>query len=116
MQMVKFGGEKGLDSSAVGSRQSVYQFSNAQYWFEREVLQYPPHEFDVEALRERKDKLLLANGEDSHHEALQYRANVELGKKIGLNVVDLPGAHLGFAGQPELFGEKFMDALKSKQG
>ena len=92
-----------------------YMFSNTLYWFEREFPTYPFAEFDVEnELRPLKEKLMLINGEESPKEAYQYRANVELGKKLGTEVVEVPGGHVSQATHAKPFSEKLFEALKAK--
>ena len=94
-----------------------YMFSNMQYWFEREFPFYPFAEFSVEEeLRPLKGKLLLVNGEMSPKGAYQYRANVELGQKLGIEVVEFPGAHVGHASHAKPFSEKLVEVLKAKDG
>lgn len=56
---------------------------NLTYWFERELLNHPVAEFDVEGeLRPWKDKLELVNGEESNREAYQFRANQALAEML----------------------------------
>ena len=76
---------------------------------------YPKADFDVEKeLRPLKGKLMLVNGEQSPREAYQYRTNVVLGEKLGLEVVHLPGAHVGHTIHAQQFSEKLLEALKTK--
>lgn len=77
------------------------------YWFERELLAYPVAEFDVEAqLRPWKDKLVLVNGEESNREAYQFRANVALAEKLGMEVVMFSGEHFGYVTRVGEFAEE----------
>ena len=34
---------------------------NTTYWFENEIRQYPPTDFDTNKLEENKDKIILPN-------------------------------------------------------
>ena len=115
--MIKAGqGERqGLMAGAgFDPRTRPFVAANVMYWFEREFLTYPFREIDVDSLQKRKSLLLLANGVSSNHEALQYRANVELGRKLGLDVTDLPGFHKGFSSHPQEFAQELLTALKKK--
>lgn len=92
-----------------------YLFSNTQYWFEREFLQYPMVQFDVEREFEPlKDKLMLLVGEDSPRECYQYRANAVLARRLGLELVYCPGEHNGHVLNEPLFARAIIDALRAK--
>lgn len=88
---------------------------NSMYWFEREFMAYPHTEFDVdEELRPHKAKLVLINGEESNKEAYQFRANVALAERLGLQVLLFPGAHVGHATNPVEFAAKLAEILDSR--
>ena len=96
-------------------RLGPYQFSNTQYWFEREFMFYPFAPFEVDnVLRPIKDKLMPVNGELSNPEPYQYRANATLAEELGLPLVHLPGEHVGHATNPEEFSRELFTALKIK--
>lgn len=90
-------------------------WANTQYWFEREFLFYPKTDFDIEKdFRPIKDKLLIVNGELSPKDAYQYRANETLAQQLGLQLVLLPGEHVGHATHAKQFAGQLAKALKSK--
>ncbi|KAK4552099.1 hypothetical protein LTR86_010635 [Recurvomyces mirabilis] len=92
-----------------------YVFSNMMYWFEREFMTYPAVDFDVQGkIAPVKEKLILFNGELSNREAYQYRGNVALGKQIGVEVIHVPGEHVGHRSHPKEFGQKLVEVLKAK--
>ncbi|KAK5716987.1 hypothetical protein LTR17_016204 [Elasticomyces elasticus] len=94
---------------------SPYVWANIQYWFEREFMTYPQAEFDVEGeLAPLKGKLVLFNGELSAKEAYQYRGNVALGEKLGVEVVLVSGEHTGHRTHAKEFGEKLVEVLKAR--
>lgn len=100
----------------IDPRNGPYIFSNTQYWFEREFLYYPKAPFDVEEdLRPLKDKLVFVNGEMSPREAYQYRANKKMAELLGMEVVHLPGEHVGHATHAAEFAEGFVDTLKGHE-
>jgi len=107
-------GPEGQALAAAFDARRPFVFANTMYWFEREFLVYPFRDIDVTILEKHKGVLLLANGRESNKEALQYRANVVLGERLGLQVVLLPGFHLGFASDPQEFAKELLDALKEK--
>lgn len=94
-----------------GYQTGLYRYTNRMYWFEREMLVYPMADFSVEQFRPLSAKLMTVNGQDSNNEALQYVANVNLAKGLGLELVILPGAHGGFATHPSQFAEAMVEAL-----
>ncbi|ETN41891.1 uncharacterized protein HMPREF1541_03830 [Cyphellophora europaea CBS 101466] len=97
------------------SRDNPFLFSNMQHWFEREFMFYPKAEFDVQnELGPHKGKLVLANGVLSPKGAYQYRGNVELGKLLGLKVVDVPGEHVGYATHASEFSERVAEILNAR--
>lgn len=86
---------------------------NLTYWFERELLVYPVAEFDVEGeLRPWKGKLVLVNGEESNREAYQFRANVALAAKLGVELVMFPGEHFGYVTRTGEFAERLGSVLE----
>jgi hypothetical protein len=40
-----------------------------------------------------------------------YEVNVELGKKLGPGLIELPGGHVGYLTQPTAFAREFVQAL-----
>ncbi|KAH7061976.1 Alpha/Beta hydrolase protein [Paraphoma chrysanthemicola] len=79
-------------------RTSPHVTGNLAYWFEREFLQYPLHEFTAEMFKDVKGKLVLANGKATNPAGSQYRANAVLAKELGLDVDMVAGDHVGYAG------------------
>ena len=97
--------------AATDPKNGAYNFSNAQYFWEREVLYYPFHHFDVDAIKQHKDKLLLATGEQTDQEALHYRPNKILSEKLGSKVEFFPGGHMGTLTNTKEFAEKLSTIL-----
>ncbi|WP_308198351.1 alpha/beta fold hydrolase [Actinomadura terrae] len=83
---------------------------NQIFWFEHELRTYPNYTLDVEALRPVADRLVLAGGTASR-EDVNYRPNVELAERLGLEVVDFPGGHLGYVTQPHAFAAQLATAV-----
>lgn len=84
--------------------------ANATYWFEHELRQYPAVELDLDALAAQAERILLAVG----REARGYPAhdvNVALGRKLGRDVVELPGGHVGAMAHPAEFAQELTAAL-----
>jgi len=86
--------------------------ANAMYWFEHELRQYPAVNLNLDALKTHADRIVLMAGRESRgHPA--YEVNVELSKKLGRELIELPGGHLGVATQPAEFAHEFVQALAS---
>jgi pimeloyl-ACP methyl ester carboxylesterase len=84
--------------------------ANAMYWFEHELRQYPAVELDLEALAGHAERILPAVG----REASGYPAHevaLALGRKLGRDVVELPGGHVGCIAHPAEFAQELVQAL-----
>lgn len=81
------------------------------YWFERELRQYPAATVDVDTLVAHADRIVLAGGRDSRQH-LPYQPNTVLAARLGQDIVDLPGGHVGVLTHPVEFARALMDALE----
>ncbi len=89
---------------------SEYTLSNATYWMEHELRQYPRVELDLDALEAFAGRIVLAGGRDSRDQ-LPYQPNRVLAQKLGRDIVDFPGGHLGYLSYPAEFAKELMNAL-----
>lgn len=87
-----------------------YILANATYWFEHELRQYPAVDLDLDALKAHADRIVPAVGRESRGRPT-YEVNVELGKKLGRDLIELPGGHTGFVTHPAEFARELLDAL-----
>ena len=87
--------------------------ANATYWMEHELRQYPRVGLDLDALTAHSEQILLVGGRDSQDQ-MTYQPGKVLAQKLGLDIVNLPGGHLGFMAYPTEFAHEFMDALKDR--
>ncbi len=108
---------------AFDPKSGPFASSNVMYWFERELMYYPFRDFEADlkkggGLESHQDRLLLARGRDSEKEAPQYQSNAYLKTELGMErpVLELPGAHFGYAMCPEAFAKELMQALQKKDG
>jgi pimeloyl-ACP methyl ester carboxylesterase len=83
---------------------------NVPFWFDHEFRSYPRHEPDFDALAASKDKLVLASGVESRG-LLAYRPNEVLSDRLGIDVVEFPGDHLGYARHAVEFAAKLHEVL-----
>jgi acetyltransferase/esterase len=84
--------------------------ANAAYWFEHELRQYPAVDLDLDALKAHAGRIVPMAGRESRGYPA-YEANVELARKLGRDLVELPGGHVGLATQPAEFAHEFVQAL-----
>ncbi len=89
---------------------SRYVRANATYWFEHELRQYPAADLDLNALNARADQIVPAAGRESRGRPA-HEASVELAKKLGRDLVELPGGHIGFVTHPAQFARELVQAL-----
>lgn len=87
-----------------------YILANATYWFEHELRQYPAVELDFDALKAHVDRIVLVAGRESRGYPA-YEVNVELGKKLGRDLIELPGGHVAYVTQPAEFARELVQAL-----
>lgn len=87
-----------------------YILANAAYWFEHELRQYPAVDLDLDALTAYADRIVPMVGRESRGYPA-YEVNVELGKKLGRNLIELPGGHTGYVTEPAEFAREFLQAL-----
>ncbi len=87
--------------------------ANVTYWMDHELRQYPRVELDLDALALHSKQIVLAGGRDSH-DGISYQPNKVLAHKLELEVVDLPGGHLGFMGYPVEFATELTTALQDR--
>jgi pimeloyl-ACP methyl ester carboxylesterase len=84
--------------------------ADATYWFEHELRQYPAVDLDLDAFKAHADRIVLTAGRESRGYPC-YEVSVELGKKLGRDLIELPGGHVGILTQPVEFAREFVRAL-----
>lgn len=87
-----------------------HRHANTTYWFERELRQYPAAELDLDILSTHSDRIVLLAGDDSRGYP-PYQANVELGRKLDLSVVETPGGHVACGSHPAEFSRTLQELL-----
>lgn len=104
-------GDQSITVSLVDFRKP-YLFQNTLYWFEREVNVYPLIPFDIDNdFAPVKDKILFVAGEQSPRDSYQYQANEVMSRKLGKELVHLPGEHNGHVLNAKAFGRALLAAL-----
>jgi acetyltransferase/esterase len=83
--------------------------ANATYWFEHELRQYPAVELDLDALARHAERIMLRVGREARGYPA-HEVNLVLGRKLGREVVELPGGHVGFISHPAEFAGGLLQA------
>jgi pimeloyl-ACP methyl ester carboxylesterase len=84
--------------------------ANQPFFLEYELRVYPRIQPDLAALKEVSDRLVLAGGRDSR-EHFPYRPNTVLAERLGREVVDFPGGHIGYVTHPAEFAAQLREVL-----
>lgn len=98
---------------AMREHANEYTLSNAGYWMEHEVRQYPRAEFDLTKLSAHAERIVLAGGRDSR-EQMTYQPNTILARLFGCDIIDFPGGHLGFLSFPAEFAKALVNVLNNE--
>ena len=88
--------------------------ANVMYWFERELRQYTTARPGIETLTSVADRIVPTAGQQSRGYPA-YRVSVELARKLGRPMAELPGGHVGYAVQPAEFADAFVHAVDLDQ-
>lgn len=87
--------------------------ANLSFWLEYELKTYPRYEPDLATLEKLADRLVLAGGNDSR-ELFPYQPNTVLAARLGLEVVDFPGDHIGYAAHAAEFAAQLRSVLANR--
>jgi pimeloyl-ACP methyl ester carboxylesterase len=88
---------------------------NLQFWMEHELSQYPRYTLDIAALRDAAAKLVLTVGHDSK-DTFPGSPNAVLAERLGLEVVEFPGNHVGYVIAADGFSAQLAGLLASRTG
>jgi acetyltransferase/esterase len=95
---------------AMNPANSEQVLANAAHWFEHELRQYPAVDLDLDALKAQADRIVPMAGRQSRGYPA-YEVSAELGRKLGRDLVELPGGHVGLVTQPAEFAHELVQAL-----
>lgn len=74
---------------------------NMTFWMEHEFRQYPAYHPDLDALAAIAEKIVPAGGRDSCEKGnMPFLPIVTLAGRLGLDIVEFPGGHVGYAERP----------------
>ncbi|MFF3673718.1 alpha/beta fold hydrolase [Streptomyces sp. NPDC002120] len=85
--------------------------ANLPYFIGRIVPSFMSYTPDIHRLEALSDRLVLACGQDSRGE-LPYRPAAFLAKRLGTELLHLPGGHTGMTTHPAEFGEMLRKAFR----
>lgn len=121
--LVQFAGAVGLGRPAGGPAAEVPPEraammaripQNMTFWFEHEFDGYPRYRPDVAALGAVADRVVPAVGRTSREtDAMPYRPNVRLAERLGRDVVEFPGGHIGYGEHPAEFAAQLVGLLRA---
>ena len=80
------------------------------FFLEHELRQYAAVTPDLAALRAAGGRVVLASGRDSEG-ALPSRPNLVLAERLGTEVVDFPGDHVGYVRHPAEFAARLEEVM-----
>lgn len=86
--------------------------ANAQFWFQFELRQYPCSEVDLHGLVALKGKCLPAAGTESG-DGLRVAPIATIARAMSKAILRLPGGHLGFLTDPELWASELLQGIKT---
>ena len=79
-----------------------FSHSNAVYWFEHELRQYPAIRLDLAGLGTQSDRIIPAAGRESRGYPC-HQVTRALAQRLGRDMVEFPGGHLAFIARPAEF-------------
>jgi pimeloyl-ACP methyl ester carboxylesterase len=97
-------------AGAMDFSRNDHALANARYWFEHELRQYPSIALDLDSLTTHADRMVLTVGRESRGYPAR-EATEELGKRLGRQVVELPGGHVGGMTRPVDFAAELVRVL-----
>lgn len=77
-------------------------FEQMMNWFKYEIRQYTESDISIEDFNKHKELNTLLNGTDSKG-SFPQDVNFYISKHTGIDIIDIPGGHLGYAQKPEGF-------------
>ena len=87
---------------------------NWDFFFAHLIVPWTAYVPDVAAIRAASTRTVVAGGSASRGQ-MAYRAAAALAERLGTDLVEFPGDHGGFAGEPGAFAEK-LDLVLSDAG
>lgn len=87
---------------------SAQRVKEMQNWFMYEIRQYTSSDIAIKDLKPYADCITLLNGTDSHN-SFPQEVNDYLASELGINIIEIPGGHLGYVQKPEGFAKVLLE-------
>ena len=85
---------------------------NMTFWMEHEFRQYPAYHPDFDALAAVAEKIVPACGRDSRvNGSMPFLPVITLAGRLGRDIAEFPGGHLGYAEHPGDFATRLGQVL-----
>jgi len=85
---------------------------NMTFWMEHEFRQYPAYHPDFDALAAVAEKIVPAGGRDSREKGnMPFLPVVTLAGRLGRDIAEFPGGHVGYAQHPGEFATRLARLL-----
>ena len=102
----------GADSAAGIAAMRARAEGNMTFWMEHEFRQYPAYHPDFDALAAVAEKIVPAGGRDSRvNGSMPFLPVIALAGRLGRDIAEFPGGHLGYAEHPGDFATRLGQAL-----
>jgi pimeloyl-ACP methyl ester carboxylesterase len=89
---------------------------NMTFWMEHEFRQYPAYHPDFDALAAVAEKIVPAGGRDSREQGnMPFLPVVTLASRLGRDIAEFPGGHIGYAQHPGDFATQLVRLLGADQ-
>jgi acetyltransferase/esterase len=86
------------------------------FWFEHEFRQYPAYLVNTDEVAGVADKLLLTGGQQSRESGtMPILPITHLATRLGREVVEFPGGHVGYLEHPQAFAQQLATILSSEK-
>ena len=102
----------GADSAAGIAAMRARAEGNMTFWMEHEFRQYPAYHPDFDALAAVAEKIVPAGGRDSRvNGSMPFLPVITLAGRLGRDIAEFPGGHLGYAEHPGDFATRLGQVL-----
>ncbi len=95
-------------AQAEDDAESKKRFEEMLGWFKYEIRQYTESDISIEDLNQHKDIITLLNGTASR-DSFPQEVNFYISEQTGIEIVDIPGGHLGYVQEPEGFAKVLLE-------
>lgn len=95
-------------AQAEDDAESKKRFDEMLGWFKYEIRQYTESDISIEDFKKHKDIITLLNGTASKG-SFPQEVNFYIHQETDIDIVDIPGGHLGYVQEPEGFAKVLLE-------